>query len=259
MADNDKSATEYVISANAAGFEAGMNKAAETARTAAKSIASSMEQIQSSLGQVSGVLSSVTGWFGKMSGVIAGGAAFKEVIGKANEWNGEAKKLATQMGITTERASVMMVAMRHLGIDSETVTLAAGKMAKQIATNSDAYEKLGVKVKDANGQYRPTLEIMGEVNAKLKEIKNPIEQNIAGTEIYGKSWNDVRGTLKLTTEEIKAAEQKTKDLGLVVGEEGVANTKKYKESINDMKLVITSLEVQAGNALLPAFVKLAVG
>jgi len=256
MADNDKSATEYVISANAAGFEAGMNKAAETARTAAKSIASSMEQIQSSLGQVSGVLSSVTGWFGKMSGVIAGGAAFKEVIGKANEWNGEAKKLATQMGITTERASVMMVAMRHLGIDSETVTLAAGKMAKQIATNSDAYEKLGVKVKDANGQYRPTLEIMGEVNAKLKEIKNPIEQNIAGTEIYGKSWNDVRGTLKLTTEEIKAAEQKTKDLGLVVGEEGVANTKKYKESINDMKLVITSLEVQAGNALLPAFVKL---
>lgn len=255
MSGADKVA-EYEISANPAGFTAGMEKAQASARQAAQDIRSSLSAIEAQLGALSGALKTVTGVFAALTAVIAGGAAFKEVIGKSNEWTGEAKKLSTQMGITTERASVMMVAMRHLGIDTELVTMAAGKMAKQIATNGQAFEKLGVSVKDSAGQYRPTLDIMGEVNNKLKEIKNPIEQNIAGTQIYGRSWNEVRGTLRLTTDEIKAAEQKAKDFGLVVGDEGVANAKKYKESINDMKLIMTSLEVQAGNALLPTFVKL---
>lgn len=255
MSGADKVA-EYEISANPAGFTAGMEKAQASARQAAQDIRSSLSAIEAQLGALSGALKTVTGVFAALTAVIAGGAAFKEVIGKSNEWTGEAKKLSTQMGITTERASVMMVAMRHLGIDTELVTMAAGKMAKQIATNGQAFEKLGVSVKDSAGQYRPTLDIMGEVNNKLKDIKNPIEQNIAGTQIYGRSWNEVRGTLRLTTDEIKAAEQKAKDFGLVVGDEGVANAKKYKESINDMKLIMTSLEVQAGNALLPTFVKL---
>ncbi|MBY0446249.1 MAG: hypothetical protein K2Q15_13675, partial [Burkholderiales bacterium] len=158
--------------------------------------------------------------------------------------------------LSTERASVLMVAMRHLGIDSELLTMASGKMSKQIFTNGQAFEKMGVKVKDSNGQYRPTLDIMTEVNSKLKDIQNPIEQNIAGMQVYGKSWNEIRAILKLNKEATAEAEQKAKDLGLVVGDEGVAQAKKYKESINDMKLVMESLEVQAGNALLPTFVKL---
>lgn len=255
MSGADKT-VDYVVTADPSGFTAGMEKAAEDAKQAAKDIQSSFQSVQDRMAQVTGALGTVTKIFGTLTAVIAGGAAFKEVIGQANAWSGEAKKLSVQLGVTTERASVMMVAMRHLGLDSELVTMAAGKMAKQIDSNGKAFEKLGVSVKDSTGQYRPTLDIMGEVNAKLKEIKNPIEQNIAGTKIYGKSWNEVRATMKLTTEEIKAAEQKTKDLGLVVGEDGVANAKKYKESLNDMKLVITSLEVQTGNVALPAFVKL---
>ncbi len=255
MSGSDKN-VEYAVSADPSGFTAGMEKAEAAAKQAAKNIENSFKALENSTKQLVNVFETVTGVLGKMTAVMAGGAAFKEIIGASTAWTGEAKKLSVQLGVTTERASVMMVAMRHLGLDSELVTMAAGKMSKQIATNGQAFEKLGVQVKDSTGQYRPTLDIMGEVNNKLKEIKNPIEQNIAGTQIYGKSWNEVRGTLKLTTDEIKAAEQKTKDLGLVVGDEGVAQAKKYKESMNDMKLVMTSLEVQAGFALLPVFVQL---
>ncbi len=255
MSGSDKS-VEYAVTADPSGFLDGMDKAQAAAKQTAKQIQSSFQMIEAQMSQMSGALKSVTGLFATLTAVAAGGAAFKEVIGASVAWTGEAKKLSMQLGITTERASVMMVAMRHMGLDSEVVTMAAGKMSKQIATNSQAFDKLGVSVKDSTNHYRPTLDIMGEVNTKLKEIKNPIEQNIAGTQIYGKSWNEVRGILKLTTEELKNSEQKTKDLGLVVGDEGVAQSKKYKESLSDMKLVMTSLEVQAGAAMLPAFVKI---
>lgn len=245
---NDKTST-YEITAEPSGYEAGMQRTIAATKEAHKSISGAF----SSIGEVMGKL---TGFIGGLTAVLAGGAAFKEAVSASNAWNGEAKKLSMTLGVTTESASVMMVAMRHLGIDTDLMTTAASKLSKQVITNSDAFAKLGIQVKDSNGQYRPMTELMGEVNAKLKEIKNPIEQNNVGLQVYGKSWAEVRGTLKLTTDEIEKARVKAHDLGLIVGPEGVAATKQYKETMNDMKLVITSLEVQLGNAVLPALVEL---
>lgn len=240
---------KYEVTADPSGFEAGMQHATAAAKEAHKSI----ETAFTSVGDVMGKL---TGFIGGLTAVLAGGAAFKEAVSATSEWNGEAKKLSMTFGTSTQDASVMMVAMRHLGIDTDTMTTAASKLSKQVINNSDAFAKLGIQVKDANGQYRPMTELMAETNSKLKEIKNPIEQNNVGLQVYGKSWAEVRSTLKLTSEEIEKARVKAHDLGLIVGPEGVAQTKQYKESMNDMKLVMTSLEVQLGNAVMPALVQL---
>jgi hypothetical protein len=245
---NDKT-SEYAITADPSGYEAGMKRVIESSKEAQK-------QISTAFSSVSGAMGQITGALGMLTGVIAGGAAFKAAVSASNEWTGEAKKLSVALGITTESASVMMVAMRHLGVDSDAVTTAAAKLGKQAVTNADAFAKLGVKVKDANGQYRPASELMSEVNDKLKAIKNPIEQNAAGVQVYGKSWLEVRGILKLTSDEIEKAKAKAQNLGLIVGPEGVAQTKQYKETMNDMKLVLTSLEVQLGTTVLPTLVKL---
>jgi hypothetical protein len=245
---NDKT-SEYAISADPTGYEAGMKRVIAASKETQKTI----ETAFSSVGNMMGKL---TGMIGGLTAVLAGGAAFKEVVSASNAWNGEAKKLSVTLGVTTQQASVMMVAMRHLGVDSDLMTTASSKLSKQVITNSDAFAKLGVKVKDTNGQYRPMTEIMANVNDKLKEIKNPIEQNNVGLQVYGKSWAELRGTLKLTSDEIEKARGKAETLGLIVGPEGVAQTKQYKETMNDMKLVMTSLEVQLGATVLPTLVQL---
>lgn len=247
---------EYELNGNPAGYLAAMEKVRQSTEAATKQVTDSFKKVESSLNSVKETFTKVTAAVGTLTAVAAGGKAFKELIGAANEWTGESKKLATQLGVTTERASVMLVAMRHMGMDTDVVTGAAAKLSKQVFSNGQAFEKLGVQVKDSSGQYRPTMDLMQEVNAKLREIKNPIEQNIAGMQVYGKSWGEVRGVMRLTKEEIAAAEQKAKDLGLVVGEDSVNNSKKYKEAMNDLKIVGTSLEVQFGAAVMPAFVRL---
>lgn len=252
MSDN----IEYKLNADPTGFTAAMERVRQSTEAATKQIQEGFKKVETSLNGVKDMFGKVTAAVGALTAVAAGGKAFKEVIGAANEWTGESKKLATQLGLTTERASVMLVAMRHMGMDTDVVTGAAAKLSKQVFSNGQAFEKLGVQVKDSAGQYRPTMDIMQEVNAKLRDIKNPIEQNIAGMQVYGKSWGEVRGVLRLTKDEITAAEQKAKDLGLVVGDESVANSKKYKEAMADLKIVGTSLEVQFGAAVMPAFVKL---
>lgn len=248
MADTDKTVA-YGVSADASAFEQGMQKAASSAKNAASEIDSQFKKVSDVFGGVQKALLGITA-------VIAGGGAFKALINQAAEWNGEAGKISKALGISTEKASILNVALNHLGLDSETYISASQKMSKQIFSNSAAFETLGVKVRDTTtNAYRPVTDIMGEVNKKLMEIKNPIEQNIAGLQVYGKSWQEVKGIIRLNVDEMERAETRARQLGLIVGPEGVAATKQYKEQMRDLSLVSKSLSVQFGNELLPIFTK----
>lgn len=189
------------------------------------------------------------------SAVLAGGAIFKASIGAANEWNGQVAALAKSMGTSTEKASVMAVALQHLGIDADLLGKASLALARNLANNEEAFTALGVRTRDLSGALLPAGEIMASVNGKLAGIKNGVEQNIAGMSIYGKAWGELRGILKLTTEQLQSAEDRAKALGLVIGPEAAAQSRAYKEAQKDLTLVSKSLEIQIGEKLLPTMVK----
>lgn len=189
------------------------------------------------------------------SALLAGGAIFKASIGAANEWNGQVAALAKSMGTSTEKASVMAVALQHLGMDADLLGKASLAMSRNLANNEEAFTALGVRTRDLSGALLPAGEIMASVNGKLAGIKNGVEQNIAGMSIYGKAWGELRGILKLTTEQLQSAEDRAKALGLVIGPEAAAQSRAYKEAQKDLTLVSKSLEIQIGEKLLPTMVK----
>lgn len=234
------------VTADPSKFVAGM----EAAKTAA---ATASEQINSQFKRIGDTVSNLNKYLLGFTAVLAGGGALKKFIADANEWNATAGLMAARLGISTEKASVLETALARLGIGSDVYMTAAEKMSKQIHTNSQAFETLGVKVKDAAGNYRPVTDLMGEVNAKLAAIKNPIEQNIAGQQVYGKGWSEVRSILKLTSDQMSASEARARQLGLIVGPEGVAMSKQYSAQMRDLGLVGKSIEIQFGQQLLPVF------
>ena len=246
MANND---AELRIGANIGALTEATNKATGDVRKMA-------DNMQAILGTLNSAFQKIHGTFMAFTAVLVGGAAFKSVINASNEWAGDSAKLAKALGTTTEQASVMKVALTHIGAESDTVVAASQKMSKQIFSNGAAFETMGIKVKDSSGQYRPVLDVMGEANQKLAAIKNPIEQSIAGMQLYGKSWSEVKPILKLTTDVMAEAERRAKELHLIVGPEGAAQARQYKEQMRDLNLVGKSLEVQFGQALTPVFVKL---
>ncbi len=237
------------ITADPSNFVAGMDKAKQAAATAS-------DQINAQFKKIGDTVNNVNKYMMGFVAVLAGGGALKKFISDANEWNGSAGAMAKALGISTEKASVLNVALNRLGMDSDTYIGASQKLSKQINSNAAAFETLGVKTKDAVGQYRPVTEVMGEVNEKLAAIKNPIEQNIAGQQVYGKGWAEVKGILRLTSEQMTESERRARELGLIVGPEGVAMSKQYSAQMRDLGLVGKSLEVQFGNALLPAFTRM---
>ena len=240
MASNEKTA-EYAITADPSGFIAGMDKASSASKDAAK-------QIEGHFNALGGMFGKLTGSIGTLMGVLAGGAAFNSAIEATKLWSGEVGGLSKQLSISTREASAMNVALRHLGIDQAVVTSAVDKMIKSMVSNANAYDVLGIKTKDANGAWRSAGEILPEVADKLRAITNTTQQNIAGQQLFGKGWSEAKAILKLSSEEMENARAKVKELHLEVDP---GKLKKYKEAMNDVKLVTTSLQVQMGSALMP--------
>lgn len=173
---SDGSTFNTEISADPAKFEQGFQRAVSAASTGSAHINAQFKKIGEAM-------SGVNALFLGLTATLAGGGALKKFITDANEWNGTAGKMASQLGITTQQASVLNTALTRLGIDSDVYVGASQKLSKQVQSNAQAFDVLGIKVRDASGAYKPVTQLMGEVNQKLIEIKNPIEQNIAGQQV----------------------------------------------------------------------------
>lgn len=245
MSDSDKT-VQYNIDANADGFFASMGKAHAAAVTSAKGV----EVAFAGLGSV---FKQVQSAFGGILAVFAGGAAFAAAINTTKEWGAETGKLSKQLQVTTTEATAYQVAAKKLGIENGAIVDASDKLAKSLSKGEDNFKALNVETRNANGSFRSTGELLPEVMEKLAGITNVTEQNVAGTKIFGKGWTEARGLLKLSNEEMVAARQKVKDLNLEVDPAAV---KKYNSAINDIKLIVTSLSIQVGNALLPVLTDL---
>ncbi len=241
--------TTVVITGNATGAVNAFQQAQKAASSFASQTTAAIAPLTFGLDKFKAALAAA-------STVLAGGAMFKASIGAANEWNGQVATLAKSMGTTTEKASVMAVALQHLGLDSELLGKASLELSKKLASNEESFTNLGVRTRDASGALLPAGEIMAAVNGKLSLIKNGVEQNIAAMSVYGESWNEMRGILKLTSDQMSAAEKRAKALGLVIGPEAAAQTRDYKEAQRDLALVSKSLEIQIGEKLLPTMVKM---
>lgn len=245
MAESDKTVS-YAIDGNADGLVAAMTKAREAGEASAKGIASAYSQLGSTFKALQGVFTGALA-------IFAGGAAFKAAVDATKEWGAETGKLSKQLQITAAEATAYQVAAAHLGLEAGQLVDASDKMARQLQKNESAFKLLGIETRNANGSWRSTGELLPVVMDKLRGIDNVTQQNIAGQQLFGKSWAEVRGLMKLSAAEMDNARQKARDLNLEVDPKQV---KAYKESMNDIKLIMTSLSIQVGNALLPVLTEL---
>ena len=212
--------------------------------------------VSSSLGNLGGGINTIIGSMGILGGILAGGAAFKGIISETVNWDLSAGKLAKTLGDTTEHASILKVQLQHLGIDQDLVSSAAMKMAKTMNTNSDAFKAFGVDAVGMNKAGKTTTEIMMATIDALKKYKGGMDINQAAMTIFGRSWKDMQPLLRLTAQGFKDAEVRARELHLIVGPEGVARAREYEESLNDLKLVGTSLSHSVGTELVHALVEM---
>lgn len=180
----------------------------------------------------------------------------KSVPQETVTWTVEAQKLARTLGITTDQASVLNLAIGDIYGTSEEYLGAVSKLTRTLNTNEGAFHKLGVATRDSKGNFRSTADIMTDVNTALANMKSGTDRNIATTQIYGRGWVEVQRYLNLTKEVMDQAREKAERLNLVVGSDAVTAVAAYRASLNDLDDTVKGLKIRMGSELLPVMTTL---
>lgn len=249
MADSNKN-VDYTITADAAGFASAMDKAASSASRSADTIKSQFDQVGKAFEHVQGKML-------MLAAVVGGGKFFKDAIADANKLTGETMALGKRLGLTGDDASALNTALGDIGSDSETYIGAFEKFAKQLKTNEDGLQAMGLQTRDANGHLRDSKTLFQEALQTVGEYRPGLDQTTAAMTLFGKGVDDAMKLQKLNNQLLEDAKAKNEELGFTVSQEGVAASKAYKAAMNDVGDVLTAVNNVVGQAVMPVFTELA--
>jgi hypothetical protein len=240
---------KVILNGDASSLRTEMQKAADAVRGFQSQAEGSFGKVQSSIGAMQAK------WVA-LGSLILGGAGFKEAVDASVNLTKESVSLGKALGINATQASILNVALGDIYQSKDALIAASSKMTQTLKKDEEAFTDLGVKTRDQNGHFRNTLDIMLDVNARLLQFKEGTDRNIEGMKIYGKQWGEVSGLLKLNAELLEESKAKAEALNLVVGEESIKATSKYRASMNDVEDVLTAVKKTVGDGVMPVLTDL---
>lgn len=220
-------------------------------------IKSTVDGIKGHFDNLAGILEKAQGALVAFAAVAAGAGAFDKAIAATTKFTGEVNTLSKVLGISTEEASGLNIALGDIGSDADTYSAALQKLTRQVRTNEDGVTALGIATRDANGQYLNGRASMDSALKGLADYKEGTDRNLAAQVAFGRGVGDVTTLMKLSTQIQDDATKKAVALGLVIGGDNVAAVKAFKLATNDVNDVLLAVENVIGEALLPVLTKLA--
>lgn len=206
------------------------------------------------------VASATKGISAAAAGALAGigGAAYK-----AMTLSDDLNTLAKQSGFTTADLQKMQYAADRIDVSMETITGAATKLKKNmVSTSADtvaAFDKLGVSVRDNNGELRSSTDVFKETVAALALIDNETERDTMAMQLFGKSADQLAGIIDDGGAALNELGQEAEDLGLIINQQTLDSLNAMNDEVDKLKAqslaTLATSGAKAAEVLMPIFEK----
>ncbi len=226
----------------------------------AEQAASSFNATTAKISATAGKLSSKFGDLAsKTKGLsMAAGGALAGLAGlavKAGKDADDLNTLAKQTGVATEELQKMQYASDLIDVDVDTITGGLKKLKKNLDGHEESWKKVGVQVKDANGQYKDITTIFYDTIKGLSGIENETERDIVAMDLFGKSADDLAGVIDDGGAALKALGQEAEDLGVIIPQDDLDRANELNDTLDKLKAeilpTITQLGIQIIEAIQP--------
>lgn len=192
------------------------------------------------------------------AGVVAGlaGAAYKAVTA-----SDDLNTLAKQTGFTTAELQKMDYAADMIDVDRDTITGSISKMRKNMVSDATAvvetWDKLGVSVRDNNGELRNSTDVFYETLDALSKVENETERDTLAMQIFGKSADQLAGIVDDGGAALKALGQQAEETGLIMSQDTLDGLNAVNDKIDTLKANASATLAQTGakamEAMMPVF------
>ncbi len=189
-----------VLPAGVAKMRAAEQAAADYAKTLRGKLAGAVAQVRAGFnggggsGGGGGLLASLTSVKAGLIGLGVGAAAHG--VRRLVDGIGDIRESAQRLGVTTgtfQRLNVLAeqngTSVGALGTAFRNLANSAVQPTKQ---STEAFAKLGVSVKDAQGQFKTTDDLFFEVSAALADVGNETERSALAQDLLGRSAQELK-------------------------------------------------------------------
>lgn len=204
------------------------------------------KQVQTVTEKMNRVASAAKAAFAAVAtGVV--GQAIKRQIDYADALGETAEKL----NISTEALSEYRYAAELSGVSTEALQSGLSRLNRQIVDNSDKFAELGINVKNADGSFRDSTDVMGELAEVISQMPDGAEKAALAMEFFGRSGAELIPLLNRGKEGIAALADEARSMGLVITQDQADAAGAFNDSLDKINKTIQGVTIAAFAALSP--------
>lgn len=177
----------------------------------------------------------------------------------AAAWADEINTLSIQTGVSVQRLQELDYMTDLVDVSLETISGAMSRNTKAMAAGKDAYEKLGVSVRDANGELRSSEDVFFETLDALGKIENETERDAVAMDLFGKSARELNPLIEAGSEQLKALAQEAHDVGYVMTDDAIGALNDGQDALDRFAKSSEAAKNAVGAQLIPTLGRLAGG
>jgi hypothetical protein len=144
-------------------------------------------------------------------------------------------------GLSTDAIQEWKFIAEQTGTTLESVTGAVGLMTRGLTTNADAFNKLGIVTKNADGSFKSTTEIFNDTIATLSRMTDETERDQMAFKLLGRSAQSLIPILNKGASGIDEMRKSAHDLGIVLSEDAIQKGDTLGDTFDALKASVKSL------------------
>jgi len=210
-----------------------------------------------------GMLGSVLGRLGP-AGLIVGasvaalGYGMHQLVHPVAEVGEELNKLSQKTAVSVEALSALLYASELSDVSAESLTKALKFLSTAMfdakvkgGEGSAALKAFGVSALDAQGQIRPTEQVLLDLAEKFAAIPDSAEKAALAVKLFGKNGLDMIPMLNQGRDGLTEMMEEAKRLGLVMSADAARAAEEFNDNMKRLHAVNEGVQRQIGSALLP--------
>jgi len=178
-----------------------------------------------------------------------GGLAYKAVTA-----SDDLNTLAKQSGFSTAELQKMQYAGDLIDTSMEDITSSAIKLKKNMISTSstvaEAFNTLGVSVRDSNGELRDSTTVYWEIIQALSQVENGTERDTLALTLLGKSADNLAGIVDDGGQALRQLGAEAERAGLIMSQETLDGLNAVNDQIDTLKAKArATLQIAGAKAL----------
>lgn len=216
-----------------------------------------VEKTTSKFGKLQGLLGKAAPWIAAGAAALALG---KKILSLGIDAGNAADRLLdlTEItGLNTDTLQELQFIAANTGVNFDGLTGAVQRFTAKIpdlegtSNVADAFNALGVNLRDSNGEIRDSNELFPDLIKALQNIENTTERNSIAQQLFGRSLQDLAPVIGLTNDQFDGLRDKAEEAGVVIGKDALDSANEFRAGLDSAKLAVSQAKIALGSQFAP--------